>query len=55
MTNAPIVNKIRFLRSDALEKALKLGLANGASAVEHFGPKAGLLFEPEMAGWLNKL
>jgi len=31
-----------------VEKALTWGLANGASVVKHFGPKQGLLFEPEM-------
>lgn len=37
-----------------LKKALKLGLANGASVVEYFGPKKGLLFEPETEEWLKK-
>lgn len=38
-----------------LEQALKLGLANGASVTEHFGPKKGLLFEPEIKTWMKKL
>lgn len=36
-----------------LNKALKLGLANGAAVTEHFGPKQGLLFEPEIGKWLK--
>jgi sugar/nucleoside kinase (ribokinase family) len=36
------------------EEALKLGVANGASAAKHFGPKEGLLFEPEINKWLKK-
>jgi len=36
------------------KKALKTGLANGASVVKHFGPKKGLLFEPELDKWLKK-
>ncbi|MCG2691676.1 MAG: carbohydrate kinase family protein [Actinomycetia bacterium] len=44
-----------LIKFTSLEKALKLGLANGASVVEHFGPKDGLLFEPEMESWLKKL
>lgn len=44
-----------LIKFTSLEKALKLGLVNGASVVEHFGPKKGLLFEPEMEIWLKKL
>lgn len=36
-----------------LAKSLKLGLANGAAVTEHFGPKQGLLFEPEVKQWLK--
>ncbi|MCX6816668.1 MAG: carbohydrate kinase family protein [Candidatus Beckwithbacteria bacterium] len=43
-----------LIKFTSLEKALKLGLANGASVVEHFGPKEGLLFEPEVEEWLKK-
>ena len=43
-----------LIRFTSLEKALKLGLANGASVVEHFGPKKGLLFEPEVGEWLKR-
>ena len=38
-----------LVKGYSVDKALKLGLANGASVVEHFGPKKGLLFEPEVA------
>lgn len=31
------------------KKALKLGVANGGAVTEHFGPKEGLLFEPDLA------
>ncbi|MDZ7586861.1 MAG: carbohydrate kinase family protein [Patescibacteria group bacterium] len=44
-----------LIKFTSLEKALKLGLANGASVTEHFGPKKGLLFEPEVENWLKKL
>lgn len=37
-----------------MEKALKLGLANGASEVKKLGVKEGLLFEKEIETWLNK-
>lgn len=36
------------------QEALKMGLANGASVATAFGPKAGLLFGPEMKQWLIK-
>ncbi len=36
------------------QEALKMGLINGASVVTQFGPKAGLLFAPEMKRWLKK-
>lgn len=36
------------------ETALKMGLANGAAVTTQFGPKAGLLFTPEMNQWLGK-
>ncbi len=37
-----------------LEKALRLGVSNGASAVTQFGAKAGLIKEKEIDFWLNK-
>jgi len=37
-----------------LEKALKLGVSNGASAVTRFGAKAGLIKEKEIDFWLEK-
>lgn len=37
-----------------LEKALRLGVANGASAVTQFGAKAGLIKEKEVDFWLGK-
>jgi ribokinase len=37
-----------------LEKALKLGMANGASVVGKIGAKPGLLCESEIDGWLSK-
>ncbi|MFH0943272.1 MAG: carbohydrate kinase family protein [Candidatus Beckwithbacteria bacterium] len=42
-----------LIRYSSLEKALKLGLCNGASVVEHFGPKQGLLFSPEVEIWMK--
>jgi sugar/nucleoside kinase (ribokinase family) len=36
-----------LIKGYSLERALTMGLKNGASVVEHFGPKKGLLFEPE--------
>ena len=36
-----------------LERALKLGIANGAAVTEHYGPKQGLLFAPEAEQWLK--
>ncbi len=38
-----------LIKGYALDKALKLGLANGASVVTEFGPKKGLLFETDVA------
>jgi ribokinase len=43
-----------LIKNFSLEKALKLGLANGGAVTEQFGPKAGLLFEPEIKDWLAK-
>ena len=37
------------------ETALKMGLINGAAVTTAFGPKAGLLFAPEMNQWLKQL
>lgn len=37
------------------ETALKMGLINGAAVTREFGPKAGLLFAPEMNAWLKKI
>lgn len=42
-----------LIKDFKLEKCLKLGLANGASVVEYFGPKKGLLFEPEIETWMK--
>ena len=44
---------VGLMRYSSLEKALKLGLANGASVVKHFGPKQGLLFSPEVEAWIK--
>jgi len=38
----------------SLEKALKLGIANGAAVVTQVGAKAGLIREKEIDFWLNK-
>lgn len=35
-------------------KALKLGMANGASVVSQFGAKTGLLYEKEIEDWLKQ-
>lgn len=43
-----------LIRGMKLKEALKLGAANGASVVKYFGPKKGLLFEPEIKKWLRK-
>jgi sugar/nucleoside kinase (ribokinase family) len=37
------------------QEALRMGLINGAAVTTKFGPKAGLLFAPEMAQWLRKI
>lgn len=37
-----------------IEKALKLGIANGASAVTEIGAKPGLIYEQNVHNWLNK-
>lgn len=37
------------------ETALKMGVINGAAVTTAFGPKAGLLFAPEMNAWLKKI
>lgn len=37
------------------ETALAMGLINGAAVTREFGPKAGLLFAPEMNAWLKKI
>jgi sugar/nucleoside kinase (ribokinase family) len=37
------------------EEALRMGIANGAAVTTQFGPKAGLLFTPEMRQWLKKI
>ena len=36
------------------ESALKMGVINGAAVTTAFGPKAGLLFTPEMNQWLKR-
>lgn len=38
-----------------LKKALKLGVANGASAVTKIGSKPGLIYEKEIDLWLEKI
>jgi len=43
-----------LIKGMGLKQALKLGVANGASVAEEFGPKAGLLFEPEVRKWLKE-
>jgi len=43
-----------LIKGMSLKEALKLGVANGASVAKHFGPKAGLLFEPEVNKWLKR-
>lgn len=40
-----------LIKGLGLEQALRLGIANGASVVKQFGPKAGLLFEPEISNF----
>jgi sugar/nucleoside kinase (ribokinase family) len=42
-----------LIKGWSMEKALQLAIANGAAVTEHFGPKAGLLFEPEAMKWLE--
>jgi len=37
-----------------LEKALKLGISNGAAAVTEIGAKTGLLYEKNIHNWLQK-
>jgi len=37
-----------------LEKALKLGMANGASVVSQFGCKTGLLYEKDIKDWMGR-
>lgn len=43
-----------ILKGWEVEKALKLGLANGASEVEQLGVKEGLLFEKQIDRWMKK-
>jgi len=43
-----------LIKGLSLEKALKLGVMNATSVVQHFGPKKGLLFEPDVNRWLKK-
>ena len=43
-----------LIKGMSLEQALKLGMANGASVSTQFGPKAGLLFSPEVNAWLKE-
>ncbi len=42
-----------LIKGMGLKDALRLGMANGASATTKFGPKAGLLFAPEIKDWLK--
>ena len=37
-----------------LETSLRWGLVNGAAVVKQIGPKAGLLFKPEINKWLRR-
>ena len=43
-----------LIKGYSIDKAFKLGMVNGASVVKHFGPKKGLLFEPEANKWLAR-
>lgn len=43
-----------ILREVSLDQCLKMGVANGASAVQEIGAKSGLLNEREMHKWLEK-
>jgi len=43
-----------LIKGYSLDKALKLGLSNGASVVSEFGPKKGLLFATDASKWLAK-
>ncbi|HKZ35371.1 MAG TPA: carbohydrate kinase family protein [Patescibacteria group bacterium] len=42
-----------LIKDMGLEEALRLGMANGAAVTTQFGPKAGLLFAPEVSSWLK--
>jgi ribokinase len=44
-----------IIQGSKLNEALKMGLVSGASVATQFGPKAGLLFAPEMKAWLKKI
>ena len=43
-----------LIKGMSLEQSLELGMANGASVSTQFGPKAGLLFSPEVNAWLKE-
>lgn len=43
-----------LIKGWSLEDSLKLGVANGASAVMEIGAKAGLIFEKNVHNWLQK-
>lgn len=43
-----------LVRGWDLEKALKLGIANGASVVTEIGAKTGLIVEENISNWLEK-
>jgi len=43
-----------LIKGMSLREALKLGIANGASVATKFGPKEGLLFEPDVNKWMKK-
>lgn len=43
-----------LIKGMGLKESLRLGMANGASVTTQFGPKAGLLFAPEVSSWLKE-
>ena len=43
-----------LIKGWSLEKALKLGVSNGAAVVTEIGAKAGLLYEKNLHNWLKK-
>ncbi|MDP3888718.1 MAG: carbohydrate kinase family protein, partial [bacterium] len=43
-----------LIKGMPLEESLKLGIANGASAVGKMGGKQGLLYEYEVEAWMSR-